>query len=321
MTSAGVSIVIPTHNRAALLARALDSLAQVEVPPGLDVEVVVVANACTDDTGRVVAAKAGALGYPVLAIEEVQANANVARNRGVRAARGGIVALVDDDVQVERGWLRGLMEVYEHYPADLVGGRVELAWEAVERPAWFAPRHEKLLARMSRGDAVLELHRRGDVVGANMSFRREAFDALGGFRPGLDRSGTRLLGGGDIEFTQRALQRGFRVFYAPGAVVWHWVSAERITRPYLAAVAYGQGEARVYMDPKLSAWRAARTVASAALRFLGNVPVGLFHRARRDRRREVDALIRRSVSLGKLVGSLRWLAHRPSVPRQRPQVP
>ena len=318
MTPASVSIVIPTHNRAELLARALDSLAQVEVPPGLGVEVVVVANACVDDTGRVVAAKAGALGFPARCVEEGRANANVARNRGIREARGGILALVDDDVQVERGWLRGLLEVYEGYPADLVGGRVELLWEAVERPAWFAPRHEKLLARKDHGAAVVELHRRGDVVGANMSFRREVFDALGGFRPGLDRSGSNLLGGGDIEFTQRALQRGFRVFYAPRAVVWHWVSPDRITGRYLAATAYGQGEARVYIDPKPSAWRAVRAAASGAVLFSNNVFAGWWHALRRDRRGVMDARVRRSFGRGKVAASLRYLARRPSVPGQEP---
>src|SRR5271163_1582976 len=99
----GLSILICTHNRSRLLHRTLESLSQMHVVPGLNVETVVVANACTDDTEAVVGRWQGKLHGPLRCIIEPTPGLSVARNRALAGPMHELVAFLDDDVFVDPG--------------------------------------------------------------------------------------------------------------------------------------------------------------------------------------------------------------------------
>ncbi len=280
-----LSILIPTHNRSELLARTLASLAQVERPTDLGVEAIVVANNCSDDTVAVATTGLAAIraawgpdqsGSRETAekqegdieddmggrvVEEPEPGLNPARTRAVRESRGEWCVLLDDDVQLDRGWMHGIVAAFTQHRADVVGGRVTLWWDVVERPDWLPDTADSLLSANDRGPAVLELDSSMGVIGANFGFRRQVFDDIGGFKPGLDRVGKALMGGGETEFVQRALRHGCRVIYTPEAHVEHWVAPERLTRAYLLGVAHGGGVSRVLMKPTFPPPAVLRTVA------------------------------------------------------------
>jgi len=236
-----VSILIPTHNRSAILAQTLQSLCELEVPRGVKSELIVVANGCTDNTEEVVRRHASQLPMSVRCVSDPVANLNHARNRCIEESTGEILAFLDDDVWVESGWLKGLLEVYESLEAQVLAGRVTLRWIAQERPAWLGDELLHLLSLKDHGDEVIELFRSTDAVGANFSIRRPVANQLQPFRPGLDRTGMLLLSGGETEYLHRALQHGFRMFYAPQAQVHHLIEPKRLTRDYLERVALGNG--------------------------------------------------------------------------------
>src|SRR5215213_8586848 len=102
-----VSILIPTHNRRDVLVRTIESLRQLRVPPGVEVELVVVANACTDDTVAMVNCEAASMRIPISCVVEPEPGLSIARNRCIAQARHEILAFLDDDVWVEPGWLEG----------------------------------------------------------------------------------------------------------------------------------------------------------------------------------------------------------------------
>src|SRR6185295_11977689 len=108
----GVSILIPTHNRAAILAQTLESLSQLKLPPNVDVEAVVVANACTDNTEAAAQEMASKLAFPLRYVSDARANLNIARNTAVTSSRYELLALLDDDVWVDSGWLESLVAAY-----------------------------------------------------------------------------------------------------------------------------------------------------------------------------------------------------------------
>ena len=95
-----VSVVIPTRNRCNQLARCLHSLAHQERSPD---ELLVVDNASSDDTAGTVARLQ--TDFPVRLVRESVVGVATARNRGLREARGEIVAFIDDDAVAEPGWL------------------------------------------------------------------------------------------------------------------------------------------------------------------------------------------------------------------------
>jgi mannosyltransferase OCH1-like enzyme/glycosyltransferase involved in cell wall biosynthesis len=306
---ASVSIVIATHNRVFLLAEALASLARVEVSEGVEVELVVVANACSDGTEQMVGRMARALPFPVRCVEEPLANLSVARNRGVREATGDILAFLDDDVLVEPGWLRGLVEVYRTVPADVVGGRVTLNWKDVERPEWFSPRHETMLGRCELGDQVCEL-RNAAFIGANLSCRRRVLEALHGFTPGLGPTGRIRFANEERELMTRALQQGFRFFYAPQAAVLHRVQVERIDTGYLCRAKYGQARSKRWISDHLPRRGLLCEVVAGVAGCLGDLALAGLFGACASKRRCVEHRVHAHYNLGKMMGALDRLRSR-----------
>lgn len=246
----------------------------------------------------------------VRCVQENVASLNRARNRGVEEARAEILALLDDDVWVEEDWLKGLLTPLRRHPADLLAGRVSLLWESSPPPNWVSARVERLLSRLEHGDQIRELKQASQVVGANFAFRREVFERLGGFLPGLDRSGADLLSGGDTEFVSRALASGFRMFYAPEMAVKHRIPPYRTSLTYLCELARSRGRTRV----ALAASRGAFTPITLLRRGLAQVVVGglgeLKAQAGGNRTRAVESRLIRMRGEGTLIGILNVLRRR-----------
>ncbi|HEX6284900.1 MAG TPA: glycosyltransferase family A protein, partial [Pyrinomonadaceae bacterium] len=170
-----ISIVIPTYNRSALLRDAVKSVLAQESDDTF--EVVVIDNNSQDDTRDAVHSlmeqHPEELRY---ILEPKQGNAH-ARNRGIEAARGAIVAFMDDDVTVESGWLKSLKKVLDaRSDLSFVGGRVLPRWNGTP-PSWLTPEHWSPLALLDYGDEELMIsgsQPRG-LLTANIAFRRSVF--------------------------------------------------------------------------------------------------------------------------------------------------
>ncbi len=303
MTCTGVSILIPTYNRGAILDRTLRSLSEMDLPGDLHVELVVVANACTDDTEQLVRSWVGRMGFPVRCVPEPNPGLGNARNRCVHSSSHEICALLDDDVWVTKGWLFALRDAYQTTPAGVIAGHIELWWDSVPRPDWLTPGMETTLSCLDLGPSIVEMFR-PDAIGANFSFRREVFDRVGPFRADLDRIGKQLLGGGETFFVQQALKHGFRIFYAPGVSVKHWVSPHRVEEPYLTGVALGTSCSIVMLKERYGPIDALRTVAIGSVRYLAHAlaaPVAGFLGAKGTRMRW---MVRKAIGRGQVKGAL-----------------
>lgn len=306
-----ISILIPTHNRRELLLRStLASLRQITVPANIAVEVIVVANACTDDTQAAVDAVATTMPFPTRCVAEPQVGLGHARNRCVTEARGQILVLLDDDVWLDPAWLTALLAVYEKFPADLVGGRVDLWWEAVQPPPWFNHHYEWILSGCRCGDQVFESKNGEGLIGANFSFRRAVLDKIGPFNVNLDRVGQQLLGGGESEFIARAMRAGFHAYHAPAAAVKHWVAPHRIGEKYLTGVMAGYTQARIYVKPVFGPTTVIRALVGHGWLMLRH-QIGLIAaRIKGDRAAALHHRVYRAAGKGGLIGTWRRLCGR-----------
>lgn len=164
-----------------------------------------------------------------------------ARNSGVAVARGGVVAFLDDDAAAAPDWLEQLITAYVDERVLGVGGEIEPVWESA-RPRWFPAEFGWVVGCTFRG-----LPERTSVVrnpiGANMSFRRELFETVGGFRSGFGRVGTRPLGCEETEWCIRAQRRrpDGVMLYEPRARVTHRVTASRARWRYFTSRCYAEG--------------------------------------------------------------------------------
>lgn len=165
-----------------------------------------------------------------------------ARNHGVRAANGTLVAFLDDDARAEPSWLERLAAAYDHPDVMGVGGSAAPAWAGAGRPSWFPEEFDWVVGCSYRGLPDRRARIR-NFLGCNMSFRREAFTIAGGFDTAVGRIGTRPVGGEETEFCIRLRRSrpGSVLVYEPLARVIHSVPAARRRWSYFRARCYAEG--------------------------------------------------------------------------------
>jgi GT2 family glycosyltransferase len=244
-----VSVVVPTADRAPLLADCLETLVAQDYPADR-YEVIVVHNGrsrrVAPGAGRRAAADPPAVRHLRIAARD----ANAARNAGLGAAVGDPICLVDDDVLVPAHWLRAVVEGARRHPsAECLGGPVRPRFETRE------PRtcecHQLAGACLDEGlsDAVVE-----EVWSCNMAIRRGALDRVGPLRVGLAVVH-------ESEWEARLRKVGGTVVYLPQAWLWH----RRLTsdvRPWsLARDNFRLGYAVVALGQRLPTGYACRRIA------------------------------------------------------------
>jgi cellulose synthase/poly-beta-1,6-N-acetylglucosamine synthase-like glycosyltransferase len=166
-----------------------------------------------------------------------------ARNSGVTVATGDIVAFLDDDAEAEDQWLPRLVEPYRDGDVLGVGGSVTPRW-AGTRPQWFPPEFDWVVGCSYHGMPEARAPVR-NFIGTNMSFRRAALVASGGFDSDLGRVGADANGCEETELCIRMVgQRGGRLIYEPSARVTHQVPATRATWRYFARRCYQEGRSK-----------------------------------------------------------------------------
>ncbi len=235
MSGPFVSVVIATRNRAALLAQTLDALAA-QWWPHDRIEIVVADNGSTDDTRSVVELAARRQdSATVRYLHVAEPGKSHAVNAALAAAHGDLLALTDDDVLPEPGWIEGLVNAFDDPRVDFVAGRILPRWEEAP-PAWMSPALYGVLAIPDNGETRREIRIGGDSavipIGANMAMRRAVVDRIGGLRADLGKLEGTLRTGEDHELFLRMLHAGYRGVYEPDAIVHHWVPRTRLARPY-----------------------------------------------------------------------------------------
>jgi len=288
-----LSILIPTHNRAAVLRQTLGFLAKLNVPVEHRLELIVIANACTDATPQTVAECSSQLPYPARCVEEAQVGVAHARTRALAEARGEILFFLDDDIAVAPDWLVRHLEVHARHGADLVGGKIGLWFGERQPESWMLPLLESVLSWKDLGPEVGPVRNPGDCISGNLSLKRAAAERIGRFRTDLGRRAGALLGGEEIDFVARALTQELQVFYTPHALGRHWVPAASLELPYLKRLATGIGQTRVMMKKRLHTGSALRRLFLNPLRILGHLCGASCALLRRDKQAVLKHRIKR----------------------------
>ncbi|WP_313811094.1 glycosyltransferase [Glutamicibacter sp.] len=188
-----------------------------------------------------------------------------ARNTGVAVCTGDIIVFLDDDASAESTWLEELLAPYADPKVLGVGGAAMPVWESGE-PSWWPAEFGWVIGCSYTGQPAQRSEIR-NLMGCNMSVRREVFDAVGGFNPELGRAATGAAGCEETELCLRArnaFPQGMFI-HEPRAVVHHQVPAQRAAFRYFRERCYAEGLSKSYVartlgsDSALSAERAYTT--------------------------------------------------------------
>jgi glucosyl-dolichyl phosphate glucuronosyltransferase len=247
------TVLITTYNRAHYLRDTLTALAKLTCRDPW--EVVIVDNNSTDATRSVVEEAQPTFPVDLVYVFEGVQGKPAALNTGIARSRGRILAMTDDDVRVEPDWLDRIGEGFRRFGCDYVGGKVLPLWEA-PRPEWLpnrGGRHWAVVALLDYGPEPREVGAGGTPwpLGANMAFRRDAFDRAGLWDNDFGRHGNTLRGQEQREWCLRARAAGLRGYYLPHAVVHHIVPKERLNKAYFRRWFYWNGISRAVLYQKL----------------------------------------------------------------------
>ncbi len=229
-----ISVIIPTYNRCEMLGGALESLLRQKTDDAFSYEIIVIDNASTDDTERVVEQVAAQAPIPVRYFYHAIPGPAPARNRGLAESHGDWIAFFDDDELATPDWLAELYRAALETKAPVIGGamHLDLPQETLDRLGRYV-RHTSF----REIDYYPTIHPYTDkrLPGTNNALvARRVFDGTGEFDT------TKVCGGSDSDFFIRARAAGNEMMYTPHAVVRHRVAPNRLTREHLRWDA-GQG--------------------------------------------------------------------------------
>ena len=163
-----------------------------------------------------------------------------ARNTGIANSTGRVVAFIDDDAIPEPDWLANLLEGFGDPSVVGVGGAIEPRWEP-QRPSWFPAEFDWVVGcsyvGLPTGTSFVR-----NLIGCNMSFRREVLERFGGFRLGY--------GCDETEFCIRVAQQDpdARFLYQPAAQVHHLVTSQRLRWRRFLSRCYFEGGSKAVVS-------------------------------------------------------------------------
>ncbi len=195
-----ISVVVPHYHDLIGLDKCLKALDNQSLPRDR-FEIIVADNNSPEGEAAVAAAVGGRARLVVIR----EKGAGPARNGGVAHARGEILAFTDSDCVPEPSWLAEGIDKLNDY--DFVGGRVTVLVDDAERMTAV-----EAFERVFAFDFKTYITRKGFTGAGNLFCAREMFEQVGGFRPAVSE---------DLEWSLRARSMGFRLGYAPSAIVGH----------------------------------------------------------------------------------------------------
>ena len=300
-----LAVVICTYNRSASLIQTLASIYDCGYSGPEQIDIMVVANNCSDDTLAHLADFKAARTRDNLAlnwIEEPRAGKSYALNTAIAQTTHDALCFIDDDQTVEAGFLAHLLDGMDAYPDDAIYcGRIWPAWDGSE-PSWVHARGNysipiRPFPEFDLGSESIVITPQGRYPsGGNIVVRRQVFDAVGLFSVDLGPTGHNLAGGEDHDFLKRATDKGFSIRYLPKMRQLHAIDAERMSTPYTLRKSFLRSRANFLI--RRDAHRPRLYMFRKILEHLGGAAFTL------NTKRRFYYLVRLAASLGELTGAV-----------------
>jgi GT2 family glycosyltransferase len=245
-----LDVLVATHNRAPLLDRCVRSVLNARPSPLLDVHVTVICNGCGDDSRDVTRRLQAAFPAQVSMLEERRLGKSKALNAGIAATSGDLVGMIDDDEEVDAGWIEIIGEAFQDPALDFIGGPY-LPVSPAPPPDWLPDDYLAVLGGADNGAASRPYSRDfpGILKGGNAVIRRATLERVGPYAEHLGPGASaRLFSCEDEDMYRRLLDHGAKGQYLPDLVIYHYISKSRLTRQYYRDWCFWRGVSRGLMD-------------------------------------------------------------------------
>lgn len=235
-----ITIVICTHNRSNLLLKTINSINDALCLSVINLSLLVIANACSDNTVQVLSnLNKDNLLIPIIFEEEPIAGKSHALIRAINLINGGFICFIDDDHRVDQHYFSTVIKAIIEYPdVSVFCGQIIPDWTGQE-PGWI---HEQgqykiyplPIPHFELGSQPLPVkHGMKIPGGGNLIVKRDIFTQVGTFSTELGPKGHNLSGSEDSDFILRVLKVNIAIQYIPEIIQYHFVDEERLKLNYL----------------------------------------------------------------------------------------
>jgi GT2 family glycosyltransferase len=238
------TIIVPTKNRCDALLKLLDSLKKLRHLEKIQPEIIIGDNDSSDNTWEALQRESRIFPAELRLMKVTTPGKSAVLNEAIRAARGKILAFLDDDVIVDPGWLQAIDQFTKNNASLVAQGVIRVPSSEAEDP-----HVKRLLDRyhtISRLEYGPEKQSLRSLNGANLVIFREVLDKIGHFdeRLGPGAAGTSE----DVELARRIVRAGFKIGYIHDAIVYHRVDRARLTDEYFKSLHRRQGFSRLVLE-------------------------------------------------------------------------
>jgi len=266
-------------------------------------ECVVVDNNSRDETQKLFAKFAAKhKGFNLRMVRETQQGLSHARNRGITGSVGGIIAIIDDDEEVNPSFARAYLELFGAHPdAAAAGGKIMPFYDKTP-PKWLSPITERPIAgTLDLGERVRLFRGERYPGGGNMALRRTAVEKYGMFDPALGRIGKKLLAGEEKDLFRRLQAGGERIYYTPQAQILHIIPASRLTLSYFARATRMVGVSERIRTLGISRWAYLKRLLAEGVKWCATIVYGVLYLfSFRPAKARGLLVMRRNITLGLL---------------------
>lgn len=243
-----LTIVICTHNRSTLLSKTLNSINNSIIPEDTEVSILVVANACSDETIFLLNNYINKQNHdnliPLEFTEELRPGKSFALNKSFELIKNGWVCLVDDDHRIDINYLKAIsLAINNHSDTSMFCGKIIPDWTGNE-PDWV---HDTTnykitpypIPNFNLGDLEIKINENTSLPGGgNLILASEVFKRNGKFSEALGPKGHNLMGSEDSDFILRCLRKCEKLLYIPDIIQYHYVDKENLKIKYIIKKGY-----------------------------------------------------------------------------------
>lgn len=238
-----LTVLICTHNRSELLMRTITSLNKALLPDDCIINILVIANACNDDTviqlKNYLSEQNKKNNLPLIFSEEPKPGKSYALNHGLDIINDGFICFVDDDHRIEKNYFFSINKTIKQYPkVSIFCGQIIPDWTGNE-PQWIHDQgkykiYPLPIPHFVLGSKPILITRKTKLPGGgNLVIRKEVFNKIKGFSTDLGPKGHNLSGSEDSDFILRALDTDILIQYVPTIIQYHFVDLDRLKLSYL----------------------------------------------------------------------------------------
>ena len=242
----GISVIIPTYNRASKIGITLQSFIEQDYPQDR-YEIVVVDNHSTDETREVIDSYIEKAPIPITYVFEERQGVHYARNRAVEVARFPLLYYTDDDMRADKDLLTEISKPLCVDPEiGTITGRVLPDWE-VTPPKWISKYcYNALLSLNDRSEDLIISPSDVGVYSCHQAITKRALIDAGGFNP--ENTAGVWIGDGETGLNIKLRRLGYKFAYIGSAVTYHMIPAYRMTQRYLNQRLGNQGFCDSYTE-------------------------------------------------------------------------